>query len=438
MSLHEGMMEFEFDEKSGQFYPTEKIVGYVRTALLQGDVNGAAQFYGSCRDSIGDQLLDDVATGSSTYKENLAKMFEAIRDFRRAGMLFERLGQFDRAAEFAMAANDFDTAAESFARMGMFDKAAACLEREFKFDRAAELYSKARKHDRAAACLERAGAFFEAGSLYMQIGRQKEAARAFQQVPAGHPRHPEAMMLLADLLYINGKKDQALRLYHGFLPNVRCTKQNVTSFYRLALAYRETGHQDWFDRLVETIGAVDPTIEFTGHAYQQELAGRRETPALPPAATEAERMTTLRLGYEYVSSFPLLKGLPMPDVQNFYDRCEKRRVRAGTVLISEGEQQSTLFILLNGEVDVSKKQQDGGTRRIKRLGPGETFGEISAVTGVLPGATVTTAAEAAVLAISREELGEFLDEDRKRAASVYKAIIGILTDRLNEANTKRG
>ena len=438
MAHIEGMMEFEFDEKAGHFHPTGKIIGYIRTALAQNDISGAMQFYGSCNESIGDQLLEEVKTGSSAYKEALAKMFEMVRDYRRAGILFGLLGKPEKAAEFAMAAHDYAAAAEGFINAGMPDRAAACLERDLRFEEAARLYLQSKMHEKAAACLARAGKLFEAGTLYFRLGLQVEAARALQQVTADHPRHVEAMIQVADIMHVNDRQEQALRLYHAYLPRVECNRQNITSFQRLAMAYREAGHHDWYDRLYAMICSVDP-----GFAQDQhKMNGRAVAGALPaPSATvtvipepSGERMTTLRMGFEHVHAFPLFKGLSMSDVQKFYDLCEKRKVKAGTVLVAEGEAQSTLFILINGKVEVSKYFTEGESNVVARLGPGQSFGEISAITGALPGATVTTSTDSVVFTISREDLDEFVAEDPGRAIAVYKAIIGILTTRLSAAN----
>ncbi|MFA6034371.1 MAG: cyclic nucleotide-binding domain-containing protein [Myxococcota bacterium] len=439
MAHIEGMMEFEFDEKAGQFHPTGKIIGYIRAALAQNDIAGAMQYYGSCNESIGDQLLEEVKTGSSTYKENLAKMFEMVRDYRRAGILFGVLGRPEKAAEFAIAAHDYASAAEGFMKAGMPEKAAACFERDLKFDEAAKLYLQSKSHEKAAACLERAGRLYEAGMLYARLGLQVEAARALQQIPADHPRHVEAMIQVADILHVNDRQEQALRLYHAYLPRVECTRQNVTSFQRLAMAYRDAGHSDWYDRLIKIICSVDPALspeqhQMKGPAAVKAISAPSATVTVIPEPAAADKMTTLRLGFEHVHAFPLFRGLSMSDVQKFYDLCEKRKVKAGTVLIAEGEAQSTLFILINGKVEVSKFFTEGESNVVARLGPGQSFGEISAFTGALPGATVTTSADSVVFTISRDDLDEFVAEDPGRAIAVYKAIIGILTTRLSAAN----
>jgi LmbE family N-acetylglucosaminyl deacetylase len=49
---------------------------------------------------------------------------------------------------------------------------------------------------------------------------------------------------------------------------------------------------------------------------------------------------------------------------------------AGLFLVEQGEPATSLYLILSGEVEVLQEQPDGGLARLRRMGPGEFFGEL--------------------------------------------------------------
>src|SRR5271169_1949150 len=49
----------------------------------------------------------------------------------------------------------------------------------------------------------------------------------------------------------------------------------------------------------------------------------------------------------------------------------------GTVVIKEGEMQTSVFVVISGHLEVRAKQEDDAEPLLARVGPGETLGEIS-------------------------------------------------------------
>jgi CRP/FNR family transcriptional regulator, cyclic AMP receptor protein len=108
----------------------------------------------------------------------------------------------------------------------------------------------------------------------------------------------------------------------------------------------------------------------------------------------------------------------------------RRRVKRGTVLIREGVPIDTLYIVLEGELDVSV---GADRRRIARLLPGEVVGEMSFIDARPPSATVSAATDAVVFTIARATLQRELVQDAGFAARFYKAIATFLSDRVRAA-----
>ncbi|MGH9245160.1 MAG: PIG-L family deacetylase [Acidimicrobiales bacterium] len=61
------------------------------------------------------------------------------------------------------------------------------------------------------------------------------------------------------------------------------------------------------------------------------------------------------------------------------DHVDTRWAPAGTYLVEQHEPATSLHFILSGEVDVIEEQTDGTVQTVRRLGPGEFFGELGVV-----------------------------------------------------------
>jgi CRP-like cAMP-binding protein len=95
---------------------------------------------------------------------------------------------------------------------------------------------------------------------------------------------------------------------------------------------------------------------------------------------------------DQLETIPLFSGLAHADLQFLAGQMDEISVPAGTVLITEGAGNNSLFVILEGVVDVSV----GGKYR-RTLGPHDFFGEISMMD--LDSATATVASRTLVRAL---------------------------------------
>jgi CRP-like cAMP-binding protein len=91
------------------------------------------------------------------------------------------------------------------------------------------------------------------------------------------------------------------------------------------------------------------------------------------------------------------------------ERSRYRPYAPGEVVIQQGEPGDELFVIESGEVAVSV-EWPGGQREVARLGPGEFFGEMAALTGEPRHATVRATRECELLVVGKAALAQLFEE----------------------------
>jgi len=132
----------------------------------------------------------------------------------------------------------------------------------------------------------------------------------------------------------------------------------------------------------------------------------------------------------------ILSELADADVDWMVRNGTKRTVAPGTVLIREGQPTAVLFVLLDGQLEVTLAAL--GNRRIAVLSSGEILGELSFLDSRPPSASVTAVDRASVLSIPRASLHAKLSEDAAFAARFYRALGVFLASRLRRSQSRLG
>lgn len=118
-------------------------------------------------------------------------------------------------------------------------------------------------------------------------------------------------------------------------------------------------------------------------------------------AAALDKFTRERLLSNLISTCPLFTPLDRKQRLDLVRRFTAHDVAGGVVILREGEPGRGLFVLLAGEVDVSKV--DGNEKvLLATLKPGDVFGEMSMLNDEPANATVTAARQSTVLFLPRE------------------------------------
>lgn len=111
----------------------------------------------------------------------------------------------------------------------------------------------------------------------------------------------------------------------------------------------------------------------------------------------------------------------------------QRAFAGGEVLIREGLESLSLFIVLEGQVEVAV----AGIGHVASLGSGEVLGEVSFVDGAPPSATVTASGAVRALMLDKAQVEGRLARDPGFAGRFYKALAIFLSDRLRSTMARR-
>src|SRR5262249_39079319 len=102
----------------------------------------------------------------------------------------------------------------------------------------------------------------------------------------------------------------------------------------------------------------------------------------------------LRVGFDSKLDAPAVDGLA--------SSVEERRLSANEVLFTEGDAAESLFVVVEGRLQVSLHGAEGLV--LRELGPGALVGEIALLAGGKRSATVSAAEPSVVLGVTQERL----------------------------------
>ena len=111
------------------------------------------------------------------------------------------------------------------------------------------------------------------------------------------------------------------------------------------------------------------------------------------------------------------------------------RPENGDVLIEEGAQQESLYIILKGSLHVVSNAED---RQIllASLGEGDSSGEINLFDPSTASATAILRSNGLIWTISRDELNAFLDADPIAGVAVLRGLLQQVSKRIRGMNEK--
>ena len=135
---------------------------------------------------------------------------------------------------------------------------------------------------------------------------------------------------------------------------------------------------------------------------------------------------------EMLKNVPIFSELGRRDLERLSRLMVPRAVRAGEVIIKEGDQAAGFFVISSGRVEVVRGVDSGNPQVLNTLGPGDFFGEMALFEGFPRNATVRAIEDTECLAMTR---WDFMAE-MKNHPEIAVGMIPVLVRRLRDVEKK--
>jgi cAMP-dependent protein kinase regulator len=248
----------------------------------------------------------------------------------------------------------------------------------------------------------------------------KEYDKALTAVADELARNPSQFNLLlrqAEILGMAGDRDRAVKVYREL-----AEKYARDGFYAKAIAlYKKVLRLE--PALADVTSELARLIEEDQRSrlpLEERLALDRQpsppevvldlddTPPEPDAIApypdrqaEADRVRNKEL-----EASRLFTAFPEGALEAILASTELRSYAEGDIIVTEGEQGSSLFLIVSGGVKVFTRGERGEHVPLAELGPGDFFGEVSLLTGRPRTATITAKDEVTAIEIARDDVDE--------------------------------
>jgi CRP-like cAMP-binding protein len=138
----------------------------------------------------------------------------------------------------------------------------------------------------------------------------------------------------------------------------------------------------------------------------------------------------------FLRSVPVFHDLKGPSLDILFDFLEEQTWAPGDQIFSEGELGRTMYVIRDGEVEVARKSTRGNQVPIVRLGPGETFGEMTLVELQPRSATCLVKKKTTTYALTNLDLWNLYKSDNYAYIIILQNICRMLSRRLRKADSR--
>jgi len=232
----------------------------------------------------------------------------------------------------------------------------------------------------------------------------KDYDGALEAVAEELKKNPEKFNLLlrqAEVLGLAGDQQNAIKVYR-----------------RLAQGYAKDGFYAKAMALYKKVLKLDPSLDdvhqeladlieedrLTKRPAQERLSQLKPAAPVSAAPTEQEQRLKELKASKLFASFK-------DDVRaDILTSTALRSYNEGDIIVTEGEQGSSLFLIVSGSVKVFTKGDRGEHIYLAELGPGDFFGEVSVLTGMPRTATITAKSTVHAMELTKQDIDRIAEE----------------------------
>jgi CRP-like cAMP-binding protein len=135
-------------------------------------------------------------------------------------------------------------------------------------------------------------------------------------------------------------------------------------------------------------------------------------------------------GWKVLGSVPLFEGLSQRDLRRIAELAEEVWFPPGKIVIEEGRSPLAFYVILDGQARVVR-----GSRRklLRRLGPGDYFGELSLIDGHPRSASIVADTTLDTIRLKRSAFRMMLRSEPDVALRIMEGMTALIRDLQHDA-----
>ena len=118
----------------------------------------------------------------------------------------------------------------------------------------------------------------------------------------------------------------------------------------------------------------------------------------------------------------IFSGLNPTELELLEHHMVTRSFKKNTIIINEGDEASTFFIIITGAIKVFLSNEEGKEIIINAQGPGDHFGELALLDGAPRSASVITTEKSTIGVISKEDFHNVLSRNTELALNLIREL----------------
>ena len=132
---------------------------------------------------------------------------------------------------------------------------------------------------------------------------------------------------------------------------------------------------------------------------------------------------------DVLKEVPIFEALSNRELQNIARIAYRRHYSAGEVIIHEGQNAAGMYIMVDGQAEVTKVLEDGTILHLTTLENSGLFGDVGLLDSSPRTATVKATRDSSIIGFFRPELLELINSNPRLASKVIFKLGQILTAR---------
>jgi CRP/FNR family cyclic AMP-dependent transcriptional regulator len=133
---------------------------------------------------------------------------------------------------------------------------------------------------------------------------------------------------------------------------------------------------------------------------------------------------------EMIAETRLFMDLDWKDIEGLANYVQCYQMSAGTIIFKEGDTGSYMCLLIKGQVEIFKNDQDGKPHRIVQITHGKTIGEMSIIDGEPRSATCIASQESVLLLLTKDSYARIIKERPGLAVHILSKLAKLMSQRL--------